>query len=700
MPVMAQQMGIETIGTFHKRRGDQALLDQYGVASGAWMRLLGEKREQQWSSMIAGINYQLAPKIDGHLWGIQIGLDLFGRETAWGQDRVGVFYTHTETSGTIYGNTLAVDGARSGRLALQGDSIGGYWTNVGRNGWYVDAVAMYTWLNANAASDRRIGAKSNGSAVTASLEGGAPFQISQRLTLEPQAQIVWQHVNLGNTRDPFTTINYESFDAVTGRLGLRLEDSTFVNNAPLQSFLSVNIWHDFSQTANVVFNDRNVATRMEGTSLELRGGLSTQLTRNVAAYGSLGYMTNLGEAYRQLLPDDPDLQRIVVGDAEPDDIEYGKAIAAESDRCPTTRIARSDPAFIIYTSGSTGQPKGCVIAANILMAMWSYVRHSLDLRPDTDVFWPTGDPSWGYGLCCYLPALAAGATVISVEANASVSVCLDIISRSGVTNFATNPTVLRGLMAEGEIIEKAGTTIRAISCCGEPLNGEVVNFFQRVWGCTPMDHFGATEFGLPIGNHNAFDMAVKPGSMGLPAPGQRMGIVDEAGQDIADGEVGLIGQRTDANTQYWLRYWDDEAATAALYRGGWACTGDLARRDDDGYFWFEGRSDDIIKSSGYRIGPFEIESALLQYPGVTEAAAIGVPDSIRGEAIKAFVVMRPPPRNTEQTIDELVRLVKSSCGRHVAPREIVFLESLPKTQTGKIQRFLLRNASLEGNAKP
>ena len=429
------------------------------------------------------------------------------------------------------------------------------------------------------------------------------------------------------------------------------------------------------------------------------GGFAPEAVRYRIAHSS-ARLAFVGDAYRHLLPDDPDLRRIVIGDAGPDDIDYGPAIAAESDQCPAMRVARSDPAFIIYTSGSTGQPKGCVIAANILSAMWPYVRHSLDLRPDADVFWPTGDPSWGYGLCCYLPALAAGATVISVEANASASVCLDIISRCGVTNFATNPTVLRGLMAEGKTIAEAGATIRAISCCGEPLNGEVVTFFQRVWGCTPMDHFGATEFGLPIGNHNAFNMAVKPGSMGLPAPGQRIGIVDEAGRQAPDGQVGLIGQRTDANTQYWLRYWNDEAATAALYHGDWVCTGDLARCDDDGYFWFEGRSDDIIKSSGYRIGPFEIESALLQYPGVTEAAAIGVPDPIRGEAVRAFVVMRPAPSDPERTIDDLVALVKSTCGRHVYPREIVFIDSLPKTQTGKIQRFLLRNASLKGNAKP
>ena len=252
----------------------------------------------------------------------------------------------------------------------------------------------------------------------------------------------------------------------------------------------------------------------------------------------------VGGAYRHLVGSDHAVKVISLDGGEPGDIDYANAVAAESDSFEAIKVARTDPAFIIYTSGSTGRPKGCVIAANILAAMWPYVRYSLDLRPATDVFWPSGDPSWGYGLCCYLPALAAGASVISVESNASAAVCLEVIKKYGVTNFATNPTVLRSLMAQGESISTVGGSVRAISCCGEPLNGEVVTFFQRVWNCTPMDHFGATEFGLPIGNHNALAMAVKPGSMGLPSPGQAMSIVDSDGAEVLPGTVGFIAQRT------------------------------------------------------------------------------------------------------------------------------------------------------------
>jgi acetyl-CoA synthetase len=395
----------------------------------------------------------------------------------------------------------------------------------------------------------------------------------------------------------------------------------------------------------------------------------------------------VGHRFGHLVPAIEGLTVITVGDADGD-----RALAAESETCEPVRYRRNDPAAIIYTSGSTGPPKGCVIAANILAAMWPYVTLGLDLRPGNDVFWPTGDPSWGYGLCCYLPALAIGASVLCVEANANAELCRDIIERFKVSNLATTPTVLRGLMVQGDAVASFGSSVRAISSCGEPLNGEVVSFFKRAWGVTPMDHFGATEFGLPIGNNNAVAMAVKPGSMGLPAPGQDMAVVDEAGAPLPPGQVGLIAQHCDDNSRYWLRYWNDEAASERLHHGRWVCTGDLGRRDDDGYFWFEGRADDIIKSSGYRIGPFEIESAILKHGAVAEAAAVGVPDALKGQAVKAFVVLCPGVA-ASSIENEIIELVKAVCGRHMAPREVAIINSLPKTQTGKIQRFLLRQTA-------
>jgi acetyl-CoA synthetase len=398
--------------------------------------------------------------------------------------------------------------------------------------------------------------------------------------------------------------------------------------------------------------------------------------------------------HRALVPEDVRIETICLARSgapvRAGDHDFHAALADESAVFDPVPCRRDEPAVIIYTSGSTGQPKGCVIASNLLAAVWPYLRYGLALRPD-DVFWPTGDPGWGYGLCCYLPALAAGVTVVSVEANARPELCVEVLQTHGVTNLATTPTMLRSLMAsEAAASPDAGGKLRAVSSCGEPLNGEVVDFFRRVWGVTPMDHYGATEFGLPIGNFNGIAMDVKAGSMGLPAPGYVMSIVDESGREVGSGETGLIAQKTDENSRYWLRYWNDEDASAALFHDGWACTGDLARRDHDGCFWFEGRSDDIIKSSGYRIGPFEVESAILRHPAVVEVAVVGKPDPLRGQIVKAFVVVKPGVARTTQLADEITEQVKTALGRHQYPREIEFADALPKTQTGKIQRFLLR----------
>ena len=371
-------------------------------------------------------------------------------------------------------------------------------------------------------------------------------------------------------------------------------------------------------------------------------------------------------------------------------IDLAAELAQQSASFASVKRDRDDAAALIYTSGSTGQPKGGAIAVNFLAAISPYISYGLDLRPD-DVLWPTGDPGWGYGFVCYLGALAIGGTVVTVESNPTPEVFLSILERYGVTNLATTPTLLRGVLVMDEAELKARhIKLHAISSCGEPLNSKVVESFQRIWGLTPMDHFGATEYALPIGNHNAIAMAVKPGSMGLPAPGYRMAIVDDDGRELPAGETGLIAKQANPDCRYWLEYCNDPAATRGLMRNGWIVTGDLGRRDDDGYFWFEGRADDMIKSAGYRIGPFEVESALLKHPAVAEAAVVGTPDEMRGQLVKAFVVLRPGFTGSDALSGELVMAVKSTVGRHQYPRLIEYVAALPKTETGKIQRFALR----------
>jgi acetyl-CoA synthetase len=372
------------------------------------------------------------------------------------------------------------------------------------------------------------------------------------------------------------------------------------------------------------------------------------------------------------------------------DVSFRSAIERASERGELTDGRRDDPAVLLYTSGSTGPPKGVMIANNFLAAIHPYMVHALDLRMD-DAFWPTGDPGWGYGLVCYMGALAMGVPVISHEASPTAESCLEHLRDERVTNLATTPTLLRSVMAlPSETLGRYPVRVRCASSCGEPLNPEVVTFFRRQWGVTIMDQYGASEFGLPIGNCNALAMEVKPGSMGLPLPGSTMAVVDDEGREAGPDVVGHIGMRADPEGYYSLGYWQDEERTQDLRRGGWMTIGDLGWRDADGYFWFEGRADDVIKSAGYRIGPFEIESAILRHPAVAEAAAVGKPDRLRGQIVKAFVVLKRGHAPAPGLRDEIVDLVRSRVGRHQYPREIEFLDQLPKTETGKIQRFLLR----------
>ena len=390
------------------------------------------------------------------------------------------------------------------------------------------------------------------------------------------------------------------------------------------------------------------------------------------------------------LPGGATIVTVADGGLAAGDVSFRSAVEGQPEACELVPCRRDDPAVLLYTSGSTGPPKGVKIATNFVAAIHPYMRYGVDLRPD-DVFWPTGDPGWGYGLVCYMVALAMGVTVTSHEAPPAAEYCLERLRGDGITNLATTPTLLRSIMALGpEGLRRHPVRIRCASSCGEPLNPEVVTFFRQHWGVTVMDHYGSSESGLPIGNFNALDMAVKPGSMGLPLPGSTMAVVDDDGREVGADVVGHIGMRPDPEGYYSLGYWRDEELTRELYRGGWMTIGDLARRDADGYFWFEGRADDVIKSAGYRIGPFEVESAILHHPAVAEAAVVGKPDPLRGQIVKAFVVLKPAVAPSSGIETEIVEAVKARLGRHQYPREIEFVDQLPKTETGKIQRFLLR----------
>jgi acetyl-CoA synthetase len=372
------------------------------------------------------------------------------------------------------------------------------------------------------------------------------------------------------------------------------------------------------------------------------------------------------------------------------DIDYAEAMRDQPEATVRVPRARRDPAALIYTSGSTGPSKGVAIATNLVAAIWPAMRYGADLQ-DGDVFWPTGDPGWGYGLVCYAVALAMGVPVVFWEALPTAETALGFMAEARVTNFATVPTLLRGIMALGpERVRAFDLALRRISSCGEPLNAEVVRFCHAVWAVTPMDQFGSSEQGIPAGNLAASSMVVKPGSMGRAMPGHRVSVIDTDGTELPADTVGLIAVAPHHEGTYALDYWRSTPGAPSFRRGDWIVTGDLGRRDADGYLWFEGRNDDVIKSAGYRIGPFEVESAILTHPAVAEAAVVGKPDALRGQIVTAFVVLKPDQRARDGLADEIVATVRRLVGAHQYPREIVFVAELPKTPTGKIQRFKLR----------
>jgi len=375
-------------------------------------------------------------------------------------------------------------------------------------------------------------------------------------------------------------------------------------------------------------------------------------------------------------------------------INFWAAVNAASSEFKVVETSLDDLMEIQYTSGSTGQPKGAMATHKIGLGILPYVLYAMDLREE-DVFWGGADPGWAYGLIiCLLGPLMVGTAATLIEAPFNAELCWQVMERYGVTNFAYAPTAYRALAAAGpELAHRYQLKLRVASSAGEPLNPEVIEWFGRELNVPIYDHYGQTELMMIVNNYHAFNNPVKPGSMGLPTPGFEVGLVDEDGNEVAVNTPGQIAVKRDSFGYLFKGYWKDPIKTAANYLGKWHLSGDMARRDEDGYFWFEGRSDDLINTSGYRVGPFEIESALLEHPDVVEAAVISIPDPQRGEAIKAYVMLKPGLEGSPMLVEQLQQIVREKVGKHAFPRQIEFTETLTKTPSGKIQRFLLRQQS-------
>lgn len=361
---------------------------------------------------------------------------------------------------------------------------------------------------------------------------------------------------------------------------------------------------------------------------------------------------------------------------------------------PVMRTA-ADPFLMIFTSGTVGLAKGVAVPLKALPSFIAYMRYGIGLR-DEDAYWNVADPGWAYGLYYAVvgPLLLGHATTF-YEGPFTVESTYRILTKYRITNLVAAPTAYRLLLAAGEEAARAiKGQLRVAQSGGEPLNPEVIRWFEKHVGCSIYDQYGQTEHGMLVCNYHTWRHTRHPGSMGLPFPGFRMVLLDEQFHEAVPGQIGQIAIDRTHSPLYWFPgYW--EQATTSCYHGDYYLTGDSAELGDDGAFTFVGRADDIITSAGYRIGPFEVESCLIEHPAVAESAVIGKPDPERTELVKAFVVLRAGCSPTPELGAELQQYVKQRLAAHAYPRAVEFVTTLPKTPSGKIQRFVLRQQEIE-----
>jgi len=381
----------------------------------------------------------------------------------------------------------------------------------------------------------------------------------------------------------------------------------------------------------------------------------------------------------------PELERVfIVGE------DFDRALDCASDRFETLDVPADHPAQLYYSSGTTGFAKGILHAHRYLLAHNEFeLVH--DVRED-EVFHSTGEWAWIAGI---VPGIlgpwrfGAPIAVFMRSGGYDPKQTLYVLEKYRVRNLFSTPTALRSLAALGDAAAQfPGISLRIACSAGEPLNPEVIRWFESQFGIDVFDYYGLTE-SYPLCS-NFPTVEVRRGSMGKPMPGWHVDLLDEEGRPVPVGELGEICLKARSNPHYPLGYWNRPAETEAVFGGDWFHTRDVARLDEDGYVWYEGRNDDVIISAGYRIGPFEVESAIVEHAKVVEAAAVAAPDERRGSIVKAFVKLVPGEEGSPELIREIQEHVRARLAAYAYPRKIEFVDDLPKTLTGKIRRIDLR----------
>ena len=434
---------------------------------------------------------------------------------------------------------------------------------------------------------------------------------------------------------------------------------------------------------------------MPGTNLLTPKDIEYRINRSKATVAIVS--SENAEKVDEIHANCPTLEKlIVIGDEREGWTTYDSLIEGAADTIDTSVITptkASELMIIYFTSGTTGMPKMVPRDNGYAHAHIISGKYWMDLQ-ESDIHWTLSDTGWAkaaWGML-FAPWHMGAAMVLFDGIGFDAEQHLQIIAELGVTTFCAPPTVYR-IFAQMDLASYNLSSIRHALGAGEPLNPEVIKVWKGVTGSDIYDGYGQTETVSIVANYPC--MPVKAGSMGKPAPGVEVNIVDEDGHIVAIDTVGHIAVKITDPPQPGLfsGYWEDQAANEKCFKNGWYYTGDTGTVDEDGYFWFVGRSDDIITSSGYRISPFEVESSLLEHPAIIESAAIGKPDEMRGEIVKAFVVLAQGYQASDELTLEIQTFMKKHTAPYKYPREIEYLESLPKTISGKIRRIELRNRS-------